>query len=246
MHNRQVKGLGVFHRALLVERHGDRGLRALEPLFPFAGDRLMRARELAVVFEQRHAGRLAEPQGLEGFLSQKGTGLGAEPGGEVGRHAGFDGRGRQPSRFRRLYVILPTLLGRIQPEQFGLPVFELLFLANLPDAVVGELLETGGALFFRQAEALGDFVNLLRDGPENVLATADGVMKHANPPQAAIVDVGIDRAGRHHVLDGDRFACLAIAVNPADTLLDTHGVPRQIVVDEEVAELEIETLAADL
>ena len=46
--------------------------------------------------------------------------------------------------------------------------------------------------------------------------------------------------------DGDGFALLPVAVQSTDPLLDTHGVPRQVVVDEHVAELKIQALATDL
>ena len=49
-----------------------------------------------------------------------------------------------------------------------------------------------------------------------------------------------------HVEDVDDLGLLAVAVEPADPLLDAHRVPRQVVVDHHVDELEVEALARDL
>ena len=47
-----MHGLRVLGGGLLLEGNGQRGLRALEPLLPFARDRLDRARQALVVLEQ--------------------------------------------------------------------------------------------------------------------------------------------------------------------------------------------------
>ena len=172
-------------------------------------------------------------------------GVAAQPRGQVGPHAALDGGGRKPEGLRGLDLISPGLIGDIQAEQLGLLRFQFLFLANLADAVVRELLEPPRALLGRQGEALGDVVQFLRDRAEDLFAAADRVLEHADPPEAALVDVGIDGARRDEVDDRHGLALLAVAVDAADALLDPHRVPRQVVVDEEVAELEVEALAAD-
>src|SRR5207247_3794539 len=55
----------------------------------------------------------------------------------------------------------------------------------------------------------------------------------------------LDGARRHQVEDVD-LARLAHAGEAADPLLDAHRVPRQVVVDETVSELEVAPLAAGL
>ena len=112
--------------------------------------------------------------------------------------------------------------------------------------VVRQLLKPARSFFRRQVEALGDVVELAGDLAEDLLVAAHGMLEDADAPQAPEVDVGVDGARRDEVDDGDRLALLAVAVDAADALLDAHGIPGQIVVDEEIAELEVETLAADL
>src|SRR5207245_4217654 len=58
-------------------------------------------------------------------------------------------------------------------------------------------------------------------------------------------DALLDRAGEAEVEDLDGLG-LPDAVQPADALLDPHRVPRQVEVDQAVAELEVEPLAADV
>ncbi len=123
--------------------------------------------------------------------------------------------------------------------------FQFLFLADLPDAVVRELLKPLGALFGGQGEAFGDVVDFACDGPEDFLVAAHGVLEHADAQQASFVDVGIDGPRCNEVHDGDGFALLAVAVDAPDPLLDPHGIPWQIVVDEKVAELEIQSFATN-
>ena len=133
----------------------------------------------------------------------------------------------------------------VEAEELSLLGFELLLLGDLANAVVRKLLKPPRTLFRGQIEALGDIVELLRDLAQDFFAPADGVLEDADAPQAALVDLGIHGARRDEVDDGDRLALLSVAVNAADALLDAHGIPGQIVVDEEIAELEVETLAAD-
>ena len=55
----------------------------------------------------------------------------------------------------------------------------------------------------------------------------------------------LDGAGDEKIEDRSPVL-LADAVDPADALLDLHRVPRQVVVDQDVAELEVSALAAGL
>jgi hypothetical protein len=54
-------------------------------------------------------------------------------------------------------------------------------------------------------------------------------------------DVRFDRSLRGEV-DNVRLARLADAVNAPDALFNHHGIPRQLVVHEHVAQLEVESL----
>src|ERR1700730_6470492 len=97
-----------------------------------------------------------------------------------------------------------------------------------------------------QAKAFGNVVQFPGNRSKDFFITADGVLENPDAPKRALVNVGIHSSGRNKIDDGDRFAWLAVAVDTPDTLLNPHGVPRTIVIDKEIAELEIETFAADL
>ena len=89
-------------------------------------------------------------------------------------------------------------------------------------------------------------MQLAGDFAQDLLVAAHGVLKDADPPQTTLVDIAIDGIGRHEVDNGHRLALLAVAVDTTDALLDAHGVPRQVIVDQEVAELEVQAFAAHL
>ena len=61
-----------------------------------------------------------------------------------------------------------------------------------------------------------------------------------------MIDLCIDRIFRHKVADDNGVALLPAAVDTADPLFDCHWVPRKIVIDHEIAELIVQTFAADL
>ena len=83
----------------------------------------------------------------------------------------------------------------------------------------------------------------LPTGVEDRLQLADGVLEDPDPIHDPLDDVGLDRAGRVEVEDRQLLLGLADPVDAADALLDLHRVPRQVVVDDGRAELEVETLA---
>jgi hypothetical protein len=55
----------------------------------------------------------------------------------------------------------------------------------------------------------------------------------------------LQRAACHQIED-EHFAALSDAVNAADALLDRHGIPRHIEIDQRVAELDVAALAPGL
>ena len=97
-----------------------------------------------------------------------------------------------------------------------------------------------------QPQVLGDVADLAGELAEDLLAATQCLAEDADAQQAALVDLGIHGAGGDEVVDGDGFAFLAVAVDAADALLHAHGVPGQVVVDQAIAELVVEALAADL
>ena len=59
------------------------------------------------------------------------------------------------------------------------------------------------------------------------------------------MDPLFDGSGEDHIVDHDVVG-LADPVDPADALLDPHGVPGQVVVDGDMTELEVEAFAPGL
>src|SRR5215210_3949710 len=74
---------------------------------------------------------------------------------------------------------------------------------------------------------------------------ADDQLEHVDLLVEDAQHVLFKRAARDRVEDED-FARLADAVDAADALLNRHRVPRQVEVDERVAELQVAPLAARL
>src|SRR5258708_655338 len=89
-------------------------------------------------------------------------------------------------------------------------------------------------------------MQLLRNRSEDLLASAHGVLKDTNPQETPLVDLSVHGAGRNEIDDCHCLALLAIAVDPSNALLDPHRIPREVVVDEQIAELEVQALAAHL
>ena len=53
----------------------------------------------------------------------------------------------------------------------------------------------------------------------------------------------LDRVGEHKVVDLRRVL-LSIAMDAADALLDVHGVPREVEIEEDAGELQVDAFAA--
>ena len=59
------------------------------------------------------------------------------------------------------------------------------------------------------------------------------------------MNAALDRAVDHEVVNDD-IPGLSDAVHAAAALLDAHGVPRHVVVDHDVGELQVQALAASI
>jgi len=107
------------------------------------------------------------------------------------------------------------------------------------------LLELPLALLLTKLVVLRDVFDLTSDFPEYFLAPSEGVIEDPDAHQAPLVDIRIHGSRRDQVDDGDALALLPVSVDTADALFYPHGIPRKIVVHDAVAELVIETFAAD-
>src|ERR1700737_4810099 len=81
-------------------------------------------------------------------------------------------------------------------------------------------------------------VNVPQFAAQDRFQFAYRAFEHSDPVVKPLEDVGLDRARDVHVVDKDLFVSLAEPIETADPLRTSHRVPRQVVVDKDVAELE--------
>src|SRR5690606_30301727 len=99
-------------------------------------------------------------------------------------------------------------------------------------------------LFQCQLKVLSDSADLSCQIAEDLLASTQCLPEYTDSQKTPFVDLGIDRAGRDEVKDRYGFASLTIAIDTTYALLHAHRIPRQVVIDDAIAELVIEPLAA--
>ena len=171
-------------------------------------------------------------------------GTGVEPP-QVLRHIGRDVFRPQPT---------PPVLGRRDPiqdvvavgDQAGRLVLEVLLLSAAVLDRVRRLLDPLGLLFVGQPvreQRPRQHPDLLGN---DVLAVAEISPEDIEFLEQDLVDPEVDGVLVEQRPDHDLVGGLADAVEAADPLFDPHRVPGQVVVDEEPAELEIDSLGADL
>ena len=85
-------------------------------------------------------------------------------------------------------------------------------------------------------------ISLPRIDSRSPIAASKMPMRVVEPLEDPLLDRVLDR----EVEDVDDVGLLAIAVETTDALLDPHRVPRKVVVDHHVRELEVEALGGDL
>jgi hypothetical protein len=119
----------------------------------------------------------------------------------------------------------------------------------------------GGNLFFGEAsvEGVGGFLGTAGDGLFHVLADGDAGKDAANDVvhlvgaefladflhfvEEGLEDFAFAGLGRDKVKNDNRVVLLEIAMDAAHALLEAGGVPRDVIVDHDPAELEIDALA---
>ena len=88
----------------------------------------------------------------------------------------------------------------------------------------------------------GNFLELLGETGEDRLEAAHQALEEVDPLAEGEVDVGLNCVLVGQVDHPDLGVLLADPVDTANPLLDLHGVPGEIVVDQQAAELEVQTL----
>src|SRR5687767_9378543 len=89
-------------------------------------------------------------------------------------------------------------------------------------------------------------MEFLCDRPENFFIATNRMLKYTNAPQTPFVYLRINCSWSNEVYDRNRLTLLSVSVDAADALFNTHGIPRQIVVDQEITKLEVQTFTPDL
>ena len=87
-----------------------------------------------------------------------------------------------------------------------------------------------------------DSLKQLIDTAERAISTADDLQAL----EETAVDARVDSILTEQVPHSDLGGFLAQSIHAADPLLDTHGIPGQVVIDHRPGELEVNTFAADL
>ena len=73
---------------------------------------------------------------------------------------------------------------------------------------------------------------------------ADGVGSHLQLLHQAPNDVVLECAGQRDAVDKDTGVVRSKALDASDTLFDNHRIPRQVVIDQHVSGLEVDTFGA--
>jgi len=105
------------------------------------------------------------------------------------------------------------------------------------------LVGLGAALLGGQPEVEDGFPDVAEVLGDDRFERADGSFEHADAVEQAALHLVVQSRGRPQVQDDDLLFLLTDPVDPADPLLDLHRVPRQVVVDDDRAELEVQALA---
>src|SRR5262249_25767812 len=110
----------------------------------------------------------------------------------------------------------------------------------------GQLLRARLRLIGRQFRLVDEPGEVLHQLTQHLLEITDSVAEYPQPFETAVKNPLLNGARRDEVKNGHFGAALSETVDTADPLLYAHRVPGNVVINQPVAELVIETLAADL
>ena len=102
------------------------------------------------------------------------------------------------------------------------------------------------AFLFIQGVVLSDVLYFFGNLPEDLFASTESLLKHADAFEATLINVRVNSARRNQVDDENALTLLAVAVNATNPLLNTHRIPRQVVIHNAIAELVVQTLTTNL
>ena len=148
---------------------------------------------------------------------------------------------RQPRIFRSANLLCGCKFGKVKPKQFFFFIFQAVHFHDFTNLVVGHLFKFFLALTVGKPGVKDNPFNLCGDAAKDFFALANAVLENTDTHQTAFINISVYRSFGNDIIDVYGFASLASAINSADTLLDTHWIPGQVVVDHGVAELIVKT-----
>ena len=80
-------------------------------------------------------------------------------------------------------------------------------------------------------------IKLCSNIAQDFLALANAAFKYTDTHQASEIDISINGTIRNHVIDANSLTLLSSSIDTTDTLLDSHRIPRKIIVNHHIAEL---------
>ena len=116
---------------------------------------------------------------------------------------------------------------------------EHLLFALCADASAVKILKGVGVKPGLLVDQLGTFF-------ESHLEPLPEALEDTDPNQAARINVGINRSRCDEVVNCDCFTLLPPTVNAANTLVNTHRVPRKVIIDDTVTKLVVQAFASNL
>src|SRR5579859_1643995 len=84
------------------------------------------------------------------------------------------------------------------------------------------------------------------DLSQDFFASSHSLVEDADADKTALINIGIDRARGNQVINGNAVTCLPIAVETPDPLFDAHRIPGEVIVDQAITELVVETFTSYL
>ena len=215
-----------------------------QPRLPFPIGAL--PRELLEIAQQEIARILCKPQRFQGLLAEDEISLFPTSLLQIERDEPLQRTRRQPKARSVSNLPCHLVFRETNPKKLHLLLFQLFLFLYQANFIVCQLLELGLAFLFIQGVVLGDVLYFFGNLPEDLFASTESLLKHADAFEATLINVRVNSARRDQVDDGDALTLLAVAVNATNPLLHPHRVPRQVVVHNAIAELVIQALATDL
>ena len=135
---------------------------------------------------------------------------------------------------------------KIKAKQFLFLVLELVKLLHTSDLIISHLFKFASAFFIGKRSIYRNLFDLRTDLTKDSFTFTDTLFKNTDTQQTALINIRINGVIRDYVVDIYNLTLLSATVNSTNSLLNTHRVPRKIIVDHHIAELIVKTFRANL